>query len=163
MKTLFLLRHAKSDWNDSNLSDFERPLNNRGIHDLPLMAKLLRSYNENIQHLFSSSAARTTATALGYASGLHLNANQISYHKELYHASERDLLHFTNKISDQLDCIGLVGHNPGITDFCNYLGGQAAFMTTCSIAKITLNINTWKEVSFENGKLEYYEYPKKHY
>jgi len=162
MKTIFLFRHAKSDWNNPNLSDFERPLNKRGINDLPLMTDRLLKKNTPIEHLFSSSAARTMATSKGYASGLKLKSSQVSYHKQLYHASVRDLLHFVNEVNDHLSCIGLVGHNPGLTDFCDYLCDDAVYMPTCSFIKIELDINGWKEVSASLGRLIYFEYPKKY-
>ncbi len=161
MKQLFLFRHAKSSWDNGNLSDFERPLNHRGISDIPNMAKVLLKKNEVIDHLFCSSAARTVATLLGYSQSLHFKAGQQSLHKNLYLASVRELLHYVNTADDNWQSVALIGHNPGLTDFCEYLTNASVFnIPTCGIAKITFQLSDWSLVSAGLGKLEYLEFPK---
>lgn len=161
MKSIFLVRHAKSSWANSQLSDFERPLNTRGVESIPLMSALLSSKGEKISHFFSSSAARAQATARGLMSDLNSPASHLSLHKELYLADIRTMLRFVNSISDELNNVALVGHNPGLTDFCNYLSGSYIDnIPTCGICKITFETDHWNMVSGDLGKLEFFEFPK---
>lgn len=161
MKSLFLIRHAKSSWAESHLTDFERPLNQRGIESIQTMGKLMVKKNVTIGHLFASSSARTHATALGLMSVMGINSPKVSFHEELYHASYRTLLKFTCSISNQLDNVALVGHNPGMTDYVNYLtDGYIDNIPTCGIIKINFKTDNWKEVSGGTGELEFFDFPK---
>ncbi len=153
MKTLYLIRHAKSDWNHPQLSDFERPLNERGIQTIPIVGKTLQEQVQPISHFFTSSAARTTATAIGLSHFLNPKPS-ISYHKNLYLADYKELLAFINNIDNKLDHIALVIHNPGITDLCEYLSNAGiSNIPTCGVVKLTFETDHWAEISGGLGKI----------
>ena len=161
MKTLFLIRHAKSSWTESHLSDFERPLNQRGIESLAIMGESLKEELLTIGHIFSSSAARAHATANGLAGKSGVNSSKISFHGDLYHASVRDLLKFTCAINNSIDVAAITGHNPGLTDYSNYLTDEYIDnIPTCGIVKINFNIANWQEVSTGTGRQEFFRFPK---
>lgn len=161
MKSILLIRHAKSSWDAPHLPDFERPLNDRGIDSIRIMGELISKKREIISHFFASSAARAHATGSGLVQKIGQSNKDLSFHKELYHASVSDLLQFTCRISNEMHTVALVGHNPGLTDYFNYLvDNYIDNIPTCGIVKINLNIKEWKEVTKSCGRLEYFEFPK---
>ncbi|MES2630126.1 MAG: histidine phosphatase family protein [Bacteroidota bacterium] len=161
MKSLFLIRHAKSSWDNTQLTDSERPLNTRGIASIPLMADFLLKRGERIEHFYSSSAVRTSSTAKGIVGKMGYNEQLISHHPELYLASSREMLRITCGLPDTLKSAALVGHNPGITEYCEYLTDQhIGNLSTCGIARIDFETESWKEVSGGTGKLVFMQVPK---
>ncbi len=161
MKVLYLIRHAKSSWGHTHLSDFERPLNDRGIESIQIIGDFFSRRQEKISHFFSSSAARAHATGKGIVGKMGLNQAVISYHQELYHASPLELLRFTCRITHELDTAAIIGHNPGLTDYCNYLcDADISNIPTCGVVKIIFETESWKEISKSSGRLEYFQFPK---
>ncbi len=110
MKRLYLIRHAKSSWDDPSLDDFDRPLSKRGKHDAPLMGKLLKQKNIIPDLILSSPAKRAKKTAKKIAK--ELGKANIVYLDELYDASSQDLLADIKKISDTYTTVFLIAHNP---------------------------------------------------
>lgn len=161
MKQLYLVRHAKSDWADPRLSDFERPLNERGNKDKTTMGKRLKNKLVEIDCFISSSAKRTTQTSIALAKEINFPTSGIQFEKELYHASPVTQLSFINAVDNEHDQLMLVGHNPGISLLCDYLCNYSIDFPTLGIAKITFETDSWEEISTQTGILEWFDFPKK--
>lgn len=162
MKYLYLIRHAKSSWDDPSQTDFERTLNERGIKDAPKMAKLLQSKKVNPDLIISSPAVRAFSTAEIFAAQYKYPSEKILSDARIYEAAMRDLADVVHEIKDETGTAFLFGHNPGISNFANLLSNQPVVdMPTCAIAGFELNINIWSEAERYCGKLILFEYPKK--
>jgi phosphohistidine phosphatase len=161
MKQLIIVRHAKSDWGDFNLKDFDRPLNHRGHKNTPEMVERLVSKGIKPNAIISSPALRAITTAKYFASGWSLNADQLTTNASIYEANTKTLLNVINGLDDQFNCIALFGHNPGLTDLLNYLTDEyIANMPTCSVAIIEFPFDEWKLISGDTGKLILFDFPK---
>ena len=121
MKQLILIRHAKSDWGDSSLGDFERPLNGRGKKDAPVMAERLLDKKIAIDAFISSPARRAKKTAGIFASVYKKDKDEIIFRSELYGAAEDVFYDIINTTVNKFQSIAIFSHNPGITDFANLL------------------------------------------
>lgn len=164
MKQLFLLRHAKSSWDDPTISDLERPLNKRGKNDSFLMANVFKQLDLVPELIISSNAKRAYSTAKRIASVLYDNKNSLIVDDELYDASVESFMSFINSLNDNFDKIMLVSHNPVITIITNKLSNTSITnMPTCGLALIEFNVSFWSEVKFNTGELISFEYPKKYY
>jgi phosphohistidine phosphatase len=160
-KTLYLVRHAKSSWKHSGLSDSERPLNKRGKHDAPMMGKVLREKNEIPELIISSPAKRTLSTAKHYAKELGYEMKKIKTDNSLYFGDVNDYLVLLEGIDDKFNNVMLFTHNPGITYFVNYISGSnIENIPTAGTAKIDLNITSWREIINTQGKLNFFIFPK---
>jgi phosphohistidine phosphatase len=164
MVTLYLVRHAKSDWNDPTMADFDRPLNERGKRNAPFMGKKLFESGEKPELLVSSSAKRAFSTAKRIAKELKYDESKIVRVDELYHASVKAWLKVVNAFDvTKAKSIMCFGHNNGITEFVNYLtDGRIENMPTCSIAKIQFDVDKWEMVSGGTGELVNFDYPKRY-
>ena len=161
MKTLFLGRHAKSSWDDSGLSDFERPLNERGERDAPEMGRRLAQKYPTANVILSSSAvrARTTAAILakewGYEGDLLLEPG-------LYEASTSQMLDFIQELEDEATSALFVAHNPTITWLANLLGNLSiGNVPTCGIVVLKIPCDKWSEVKEGLAELIEFDFPKK--
>ena len=143
MKTLYVLRHAKSSWDNANLSDFERPLNERGMKAAPFMGETMARNNFQPELILSSPAARAKQTALLIKKAGRLEA-EIRYDERIYEASPLRLIEIITEIENEFDSIMLIGHNPGFEGLVRYLTGAFESMPTAALAVIDLNIDDWK-------------------
>lgn len=161
MKTLYLVRHAKSSWGDPTLSDRDRPLNARGNQDAPKMAAYIATQISCPDAFFCSPAQRARETAAYFLHQFHRNPETLVIDRHLYHALPRDYETILGKADDRLNSIMIFAHNPGITDYANALGqARISNMPTCAIAAIDLAIDSWLETSFTRGKLRFFHRPK---
>ncbi len=164
MKKLFLIRHAKSSWDNHDLSDFERPLNKRGLRDAPFMSKLLNKENIKPDIIYTSPALRAATTADFFAEELGYKKKKIIYDETIYEAGIRELENIIQNMSDIYSTVFLFGHNPTITYYANHLGNKLIDnMPTCSIVGIEFNEETWNTVEHGKGKTFLFEYPKKYF
>jgi len=160
-KTLVLIRHAKSDWGDLMLSDFERPLNHRGEINAPEMAKRLVKRELFPQQFISSPALRAITTAKYFAKELHINPSDIIQKPEIYDALTQSLLSVVNNLDENSDFTALFGHNPALTSLVNYLCNKAIFnIPTCGMALIKFPFDQWKMLSSGTGELVFFDFPK---
>lgn len=159
MKTLYLLRHAKSSWNDSSLRDFDRPLNDRGRADAPVIGKHLDSENLSDPLLICSPALRTRETAQLVLLNASLHAEP-RFDDRIYEASLRDLLQVVSEIDDTNQTAIVIGHNPGLEELLAFLTGETRPMPTCALAKIVFDVVSWKDVKASDGTLESFVTPK---
>jgi phosphohistidine phosphatase len=138
-KKLYILRHAKSDWEDLSLSDFERPLNKRGSKNAPAMGVLLKSMGVLPQLIISSSAVRAKTTIELVAKEMGYDINKIEFKKELYMASANDSFMIIRDTPEDIKSLMIVGHNSGITDLLNRLAGgrdHVQNIPTCGLAEL---------------------------
>lgn len=164
MKQLFLLRHAKSSWDDPTISDIDRPLNKRGKNDAVFMGNVFRQLNLIPELIISSPAKRAYSTAKKIAAVLDYNKDNLIRDSELYDASVESFLNLITSLNDDYNKIMLVSHNPVITIISNKLSNSSIVnMPTCSLALIEFKITFWKDVKLNSGKLVAFEYPKKYY
>lgn len=161
MKKLYLVRHAKSSWDDYSLTDEKRPLNERGKRDAPVMAKLLKDQSADIQFIITSTAKRALATAKIFKKTFEIDKSKFLKTDQLYLASPSAILEVVHHADDMYDCIALFGHNPGLTDFVSRFSDKMVDnVPTCGIARIDFNVNNWSEIGSERGVLTSFLYPK---
>jgi phosphohistidine phosphatase len=161
MKSVLLVRHAKSSWDTPGVPDFDRPLNNRGEHDAPMMAKRLLEKKVPIDIFISSSAKRARNTAAFFAEEYGQNKEQVILVPELYQASPEIFFSAISNAPAQANHIAIFAHNPNITEFANLISGiRIDDMPTCSIFAVKADIKDWPE--FMNVKKEFwfFDYPK---
>ena len=161
MKTVTLIRHAKSSWDYPELGDFERPLNDRGRRDAPMMAKRLQHAGLKPDLLVSSPALRAISTARAFADVLGIVHEKIAVQSKLYEARPGDILRVLQGMGDTAAEVWLFGHNPGISETAQRLA-ECPFddMPTCACVRIELKIKLWSEISRDCGKLTLYRFPK---
>jgi len=159
MKTLFLLRHAKSSWKDDNLDDFERPLKKKGLGDAQLMGKLIRQREIGVDLVISSSAerARQTAQLVLMSAGLQV---EVRYDERIYEAGMRRLLTLVSRLDNQANSVMLVGHNPGFEDLLKTLTGEVHSMPTATLAGIEFDVDDWGKIKARTGRLTLLLTPK---
>ena len=161
MSDLTLIRHAKSDWDDPALSDFDRPLNRRGKQAAPLMGRRIAERRMIPELIISSPArrARSTAKRIGKAMGLEKSA--ILYKEELYGATLDQLIALLHALPDCRH-IAILGHNPGLSDLGQWLCAEAPeWLPTCAALTLNLPFANWRHCERGCGRLVCYDYPKK--
>jgi phosphohistidine phosphatase len=161
MKTLFLVRHAKSDKDNSNLYDYDRPLNERGYKDArALSVKIKKSVA--VPHLIvSSPAVRAVSTALIFADSFDYDPANIILNKNLYESSEKEYMKAITSFDHSSDSVMIFGHNPTMTMLANRLSKPfTENLPTCGITGIEFDINSWKDLKAGAGKLILYDFPK---
>ena len=147
MKTLLVLRHAKSSWDDQSLDDHERPLNARGERDAPRMGRLARKKRLSVELIISSDALRARLTAEAVADAIGYGG-QILLDPRLYHASAADILAvLRSAVDDNVTTVMIVGHNPGLEDLVARLTGDPEGLPTAALAQIALPIDRWSDVT----------------
>lgn len=160
MKTLLLIRHAKSSWDNLNTPDVERPLNDRGKKDAPEMAKRLLKAGIRPDRIVSSPARRARHTAELFARELGLDEKGIVIQTELYHAQPATFQQVILGLNDEDDTVAIFSHNPGITAFVNTLGAtRLDNMPTCAVFAVKSGSSKWSE--FLSGpEFLLFDYPK---
>ena len=164
MKTLYLIRHAKSSWNDPGLDDFDRPLNKRGKRDAPFMASLLKGSKVQADFILSSPANRALTTARAFQDAYGLSDEDFATDKDLYHAYYRDVFRILSKVDDRYENVLCFGHNPTWTNVVNAFNDDyLANLPTCGIAEIRCPIDSWSEFSEGIGTLTNLYFPKQYF
>ena len=163
MKTLYIIRHAKSDWKDLSLSDFERPLNKRGEKNAFFMGELFSQQKIHPDLIVASPAVRAKITAKEIAKKVGYNTKEIVYAERLYLADVDTIEEVLKKAPSSKNTIFLVGHNPGLTLFAEYISGyDIDNIPTCGIFCVTLKNDDWKSIGKGMAKFVSFDYPKKH-
>ncbi len=162
MKTLYLLRHAKSSWKYPELTDQARPLNKRGKRDAPIMGNWLKQQGVVPESMISSPAARTLATINLVAHALGLSGEAIETDLRLYHASLETLLAVIQSFPREVNSLMVVGHNPGLTELANHLCPAHATdnISTCGLYAVELRATHWQEAGAENASFLFFKYPR---
>lgn len=161
MKSVFLVRHAKSSWDNPHLADFDRPLNSRGCANAPLMAHLLMSKGVAPQLVLSSSARRAFDTAAFFIKAFSIPPHNVITLDALYHASPRQIQDAIHELPETCSTLLLFGHNPGLTEFVNqFPGGQLLSLPTCGIAQLFSTASRWPDFSVANTHMTNFYFPK---
>ena len=159
VKTLLLLRHAKSSWDDKSLRDFDRPLNQRGLKAAPMVGEMMRKRKLRLELVLSSPAERAKETTRLVCAAAGLIA-VVRYEDGIYEASARRLLEIVSQIEDEVRIAMMVGHNPGFEEFLEVLTGEPQRLPTGALALIELGVEKWREVGPGTGRLEWLTKPK---
>ncbi len=159
MKTLFILRHAKSSWAEADMSDFERPLNERGEKAAAFMGELMSRKGYEPYVILSSPAVRAKSTSEIVKKSGKLDG-ELRFEHRIYEASPQTLRQAVSDLDDAYASALLVGHNPGIEGFIRYLTGDLEPIPTAALAVIDLDIDTWLAVSEDRGELKKIYRPK---
>jgi phosphohistidine phosphatase len=161
LKSLLLVRHAKSDWNDPLLEDFDRPLNERGKRDAPVMAHRLLDNKIAIDAFISSPAKRARKTAEIIAKEFGVKKEGIILIENLYLAVTEIFFDVIGQADDKFKTIAVFSHNPGITDFANLLtNARIDNIPTCGIFAVNIKTNHWKDLRNAEKEFWFFDYPR---
>ena len=159
MKTLFLLRHAKSSWADTGIPDFERPLNGRGQKTAPFVGNLMKERALIPELIICSPAkrARETANLVCLAAGFD---EAIKFEPQIYEATVGTLVSIAAEIDNSYDSTLLVGHNPSFSGLVGHLSGSLEQMPTAAVANLEIDVETWPALRAQSGRLVWHVKPK---
>lgn len=161
MRHLFLIRHAKSSWDNPGLRDFNRPLNDRGLRDAPKMAELLVASGIRPDLLVSSPAKRALTTAQFFAQALGIPEETIVRAPDMYEASPTDVLRIVSSLPDTASTVLLFGHNPTFTELANrFASAPLDNVPTCGIVHVESTAGSWGEFDEGNARVRNYMFPK---
>jgi phosphohistidine phosphatase len=164
MKTIILVRHAKSSWKDLSLDDFDRPLNKRGKRNAPFMGEKLKIRQIMPDLILSSPAKRARKTATAIAKAIDYPKKKIKYNDNMYHTSSRHLLEMVRHQDDKHETIMLFGHNPDFNDLADMLLKQNPVynIPTTGVYCIRFDVDSWKKVREGKGEAVFFDYPKRY-
>lgn len=162
MKNLTIVRHAKSSWDYPGLSDRDRPLNKRGERDAPIMGQRIADAGVRPSLIISSPAARAWETAKIVADALNYPREFLQREDDLYHASVNDILDVIADQDNGFNNLMLVGHNPGLTDFVNFLSPRlTSNLPTAGVVSVKIDRDHWNLHDRPDTELVLHDYPKK--
>lgn len=160
-RTVTLIRHAKSSWRDPSLTDFERPLNKRGLRDAPRIAAALENTSVSFDKVLCSDARRAKQTLSMIAQALEIHEGIIEYRRDLYGASASHLFSCIKEQADSTRNIALLGHNPGMEELANSLCEEPVGpMPTCCVIRLVFEFAPWSELLPASGELVFQLKPK---
>jgi phosphohistidine phosphatase len=161
-KELFILRHAKSSWDEPDKDDVDRALTTRGIHDAYYMANQQKKLLKSVDLILTSHANRATHTATIFAGVIGYPFDKIKLLSNLYEISEDQLSSIAKALPNEFARVLIVGHNPTFTYFVNrYLPKPIDNIPTAGIVGMSFNTASWKDISKENLQSSFFEFPKK--
>jgi phosphohistidine phosphatase len=160
MKNLFLIRHAKSSWDNLLLNDHERPLNNRGLRDAPIMANRLKISKISPDLIISSDALRAKQTATIFAKFFNLSDNQVHFTSLLYHSDPKQIKKLIKKLDDAYQTVFLFGHNPELNELAWENGFKEDNLPTTGCIGLSIPTPSWKNIDQMDSEIIYYDFPK---
>lgn len=161
MRTLFFIRHAKSSWDNPGLRDFDRPLNKRGLHDAPRMAKMLEKQGARPDLLVSSPAKRALTTALFFAGAFGIADESVVREQGIYEAYPTDIMHIVSSLPDSARTVLLFGHNPTLTELANRFSDDFIDnVPTCGIVQVESSADSWQSFFDDNARVRACFFPK---
>ena len=164
MKTCYLIRHAKSSWDNPLLRDFDRPLNKRGFRDADFMPSLLKGRGVSPDQIVSSPANRAYTTATYFAKALGIPEEDIVKNKAIYEAYSEEILDVILQLDDSLDIVLLFGHNPGLTSLANKFATEyIPNVPTCGIVCLQSTADSWQSITPDNTKVASFQFPKQYF
>ncbi len=164
MKTVYLVRHAKSSWDIPDLRDIERPLNERGLRDAPFMAKLLKSKGVKPDAILSSPAVRALTTAAFFKIELGLDGEDVRVRDEIYEAMPHAICRLINMLPEQDETVLLFGHNPTFTGVANlFTKDYIDNIPTCGIVEIKADVGHWQDFTEKQAEVTGVFFPKQFY
>jgi phosphohistidine phosphatase len=161
MKTLFVMRHAKSSWGEPGLDDFDRPLLEKGKKRTKNIIDFLLKKKVTLDMILTSPAVRAIETARIMAHALNLPSESIKEEKKIYTADAAQLEDLFYDLPKSVDNLLLIGHNPTMTSFANnFLEQKIDFMPTSAIVGLEFNIDDWSEIGVHKPELKFIIFPK---
>jgi phosphohistidine phosphatase len=149
MKSVLILRHAKSSWKDPDTEDHERPLNKRGKSDAFTMGNLLKNGCLQPDLIISSTAKRARSTAKRVAESLGYKG-KIILDRSVYEAEPMAYINILRHLPDEYTRVLIVGHNPGVEELVSMSTGKEHVMPTCSLAHVQFSVNSWNQLNFKS-------------
>ncbi len=161
MKTILLVRHAKSSWADLSLPDHKRPLNARGRRDAPYMASIAQYREGTLDLLISSHAKRAYRTAKHFRSAFRMSKDNLWKDVRLYLATPQEIITVIREIPENYAKVAIFGHNPGTTDLANLISDDRIDnVPTCGVVKLQADIDQWCDWTVESTTMLDFYYPK---
>ncbi len=162
MKSLYLLRHAKSSWAEPGIGDQQRSLNKRGFADAPMMGERFLTRGEHLDHIVSSPAVRARTTAELFTKSCEFVTDEIETNAALYFLGSGSVEDVILAQDDRVKSLMLVFHNPDITHFANSIDYDFHVdnIPTCGLVKLCCDIAQWRDWSRDNSAFEYFDFPK---
>lgn len=157
MKTLILVRHAKSDWPE-NTEDFDRPLAEKGINDAEKISRFLKDKKIVIEKFFSSPALRAYTTCEIFNKEFQIEMEILA---KLYNASDTNFENITLGLDDDLSAVAMFSHNNGISNFANSMSDDMFMFPTCGVAGFEIDCESWTDFHTAKKKLIFFYEPKK--
>lgn len=162
LRRLTLLRHAKSSWQDTGISDHDRPLDKRGEQDAPVMGRRLLARGSRPSLILCSPAVRARQTAQSIARELGYPSEFLQHEAALYLATPEQIMAVVARQADSFRDLIVCGHNPGLTELANRLTDSGIDnIPTCGMVVIDLDMDSWAGLETASGKLHLFDYPKK--
>ena len=161
-RKLVLIRHAKSSWTNPLQSDYDRPLNDRGSHDAPMMGERLKEKHIIPDQIFASTAKRAAETAKKIAKSVDFPEDKITWMDKLYHCNSSVFDEVIDNIDDAMKTVFIVAHNPGISEYASDLSPNFRIdqMPTCGVACVEMDIEHWYMFHNADRKVILFDYPK---
>ena len=161
MKTLLIIRHAKSSW-EFGIADFDRPLNDRGKKNAPEMARRLLNKKITIDAFVSSPAKRAKQTAELFCTTYNRNPSEIIFVEGLYHAPPMEFFKVIESLDNKFSSVAIFSHNTGLTNFVNRLVDKLTIdnVPTCGVFAVTIPIDNWRDFGDTKKELLFFDYPK---
>jgi phosphohistidine phosphatase len=161
-KTLFILRHAKSSWDEPNKDDIDRALTIRGISDAHAVANRLKKQLQEVDLIITSHANRAIHTATIFAGVINYPVEKIKISSNIYESNEAKIKALVRTLPDNISKVMIVGHNPTFTNVANrYLKEQVDNIPTSGLVSIAFKIEKWNDISNENVYSSFFEFPNK--
>jgi phosphohistidine phosphatase len=161
MRTLYLIRHAKSSWDNPGLRDFNRPLNERGQRDAPLMAALMVKMGIKPDLIVSSPARRAITTAQFFADAMGIADEDIVRNQDIYEAYPQEILRLISELPESAETVFMFGHNPTFTDVANRFSDDfIENIPTCGIVRIESPADSWRSFYEGNARVNAQYFPK---
>jgi phosphohistidine phosphatase len=145
MKTLLLMRHAKSSWKGTSLPDHQRPLNKRGQQDAPRMGAFLQAQGLALDAILCSTAVRARQTAAGFLQRYTFEG-EVQYFDDLYGADPETIIALLKQLPESIEAVMVIGHNPGLDDFLEIVCDECGHMPTACLVQITYPIERWSDL-----------------
>jgi phosphohistidine phosphatase len=160
-RTLILIRHAKSSWNDPTVDDHDRPLNERGQANAPEMGERLAALRVQPDGVFSSTALRAATTAQIFAKKIGFSQKKIQYDHDLYLASAGMIQDFIAQIDNSLNTVLIFSHNPGLTLLVSQVWSlPISNLPTSGVVTLNFRTSDWKNASFHLPTSATFDFPK---
>lgn len=161
MKTLYLMRHAKSSWKDLDLVDHQRPLNKRGKKDAPEMGRRLKARDVQLDIIVSSDARRAVDTAAAVANVFGLPPKMIRQTTDFYSASANEILDAVHHFKDKWKRVMIIGHNPGFTELAHrFYPHPIANIPTAGVVELRFKVPSWRHIDRNHLEFSSFDFPK---
>jgi phosphohistidine phosphatase len=161
MKTLYIVRHAKSSWDFPDLPDLDRPIIEKGIYNTKKIAAELNDKKVVVDHIISSHAKRARETAKIIAAGINYPIEKIEVSKNIYELTDDDILDLIYGVDDDMISLMIIGHNPTFTQLANrFLDEQIELLPTSGIVSLNFDTNSWLEILKSKHKTNFILFPK---